>query len=117
MQPLNKYRAIIGHKVVSTDAKTGRLTLDDGKMVEVERNAEDYCTWFNLNGLHQCDNVIISVHTSNTEDLDGEGPYRAFLIALTAEGPVVSDAGSGYYLHGWSLAAKRIFDQDGVEIR
>lgn len=102
---------LVGHKVVSVCLETGQLLLDNGTVLEVQKEADYCCSYVELTGLFTTDNIITDVRIEDDEgDYDShEGDYKAWIQVITEAGPINiatadGDASNGYYLHGFALA-------------
>lgn len=104
-------KTLIGRKITHTDPDTGRLTLDNGTIVEIDTRADDCCSYLQLAELHTTEHAITNVWTTDDEHITGgDSPYTAWIYVLTDGGEKAiaeahGDATSGFYLHGFALNA------------
>lgn len=104
-----------GRKIVEASTETGTLVLDNGMVLQFDKENDDCCSWVELSVLRTTgENVITGVEiTDNEDETGGEGPYWAKITVLTDDGPVdiaeqTGDASNGYYLHGFALGVKMV---------
>lgn len=102
---------LVGHKIVESDFEAGTITLDDGKVIKVQKNNDDCCSWVELTALRTTDHIITAVKVENTDDDEGE--YKAWMQVITEGGPINvmemdGNASNGYYLHGFALPVELV---------
>lgn len=107
--------ALVGRSIVDADTEKARLTLDNGAVIEFDRENSDCCSYVELTCLRATNNVITKVEIKDNEDeTGGEGEYKAWMQVLTDSGEVIKiaemdgNASNGYYLHGFALGVRLV---------
>lgn len=115
---------LVGRSIISADARTGRLTLDNGTVLLLSGN--DGCGgcisgFFNITWLADFDNKIMNVSVVRKESDDEDRiTYEIFVFGSAAErtdeeGTAIATIsgvlGNGYYGEGFTLQIEGWFDE------
>jgi hypothetical protein len=99
---------LVGRSIV--EAEGANLTLDDGTVLEFDKDNSDCCSYIELVNSRSTNSIITAVKVEDDEGEYGEGAYHAWIRVLTEADPyginiveADGDASNGYYLHGFAL--------------